>query len=112
MRLYGSLQNRLLEMTKSQTPVIGMGATEIYYSDRRAWEVIEVMDERHIAVRRLKANLEGDYLEQNYTYEQDPNGHIAYLFLTKGGTWKERIGRKYGNIFYIGRADEYEDPNF
>ena len=112
MRWYGSLQNRLLEMTKSQEPVIGMGATEIYYSDRKAFEVIEVKDERHVTVRRLKTNLVGSYYGQDYTYESDPNGITKNLYLTKSGKWKERIGRQYGNVFFVGHAEEYEDPTF
>jgi hypothetical protein len=116
MRWYGSLQNRLEENCKGLKPKVGMGATEMMWSDRNAWEIIAVKDERHITARRLKCKLVSEYFTecQEYKYESDPNGYTAELFLTKKGQWRQRYygTRQLGNVFVIGYAEEYRDPSF
>ena len=115
MKWYGSLQNRLQEHCKCPKPEIGMGATELWYSDRQAYEVIEIKDDRHITVRRLKCKLIGSYFTdcQEYEYASDPNGITANLFLTKKGQWRERhYDRSLGNVFALGFAEEFSDPSF
>lgn len=57
MKLYGSLQNRLVEgrdFTYGNIKV-GTGVTEVLYSDRHAYEVIAVKDQNHFTIRRMKA---------------------------------------------------------
>ena len=112
-RWYGSLQNRLEEnMVGRPKPEVGMGVTEYFYSDRHAWEVVEVKDDRHITVRRMKYKCL-DYFAGEWECYPDENGRTAELFLTKKGQWRERYGRSLGtNIFGIGHAEEYEDPSF
>lgn len=110
MKWYGSFQNRLIEGAKSVNPEIGMGATELCWSDRHAWMIISVKDSRHITVQRMSAKrkcYQGDY-------EITPNdkGMTVELFLTKKGQWRERYGRKLGNVFFVGYAKEYMDPCF
>lgn len=115
MRWYGSLQNRVQENCRYPKPEIGMGATEMLWSDRNAYEVIEIKDDRHITVRRLKCKLVSEYFTdcQEYEYEHDPNGITANLFLTKKGQWRERYhNRSLGNVFALGFAEEYRDPSF
>lgn len=109
---YGSLQNRLAERTKSPKPEVGMGATAMYWSDRRAYEIIAVKDEKHITVRRMKAKCL-DYYAGDWEVEPDPEGYTLNLYLSQKG-WRERIGKNgLGDIkFVIGYADEYEDPSF
>lgn len=111
-RWYGSAQNRILENARPATPVVGMGATEILWSDRHGYEIIAVKDERHCTARRLKRTIIGDWYAQNWRLESDENGYTVELFKTKEGRWVERRGRAYGNKFIIGWADEYEDPSF
>lgn len=114
-RWFGSLQNRLAEAAKMPEPVVGMGATELMYSDREAYEVIEVMDERHITVRSMKSTMKPgtDWLDQEYDYASDPNGTIAHLFRKKNGQWVERYpGGTYGNGFALGYMEKYRDPSF
>ena len=109
---YGSLQNRLYERTRSSEPKVGMGATEILWSDRRAYEVIAVKDERHCTVRKLRAVNMAVYPEQEYRLESDECLWTKELFRTKEGKWVSRIGRQYDGNFILGWADEYEDPSF
>ena len=112
MRWYGSLQNRLEENCKGRKPEIGMGATEMFYSDRQAWEVVGVKDERHITVRRMKAKC-NNYHAGDWSVEPDVNGRTVQLFLTKKGQWREKYpSGSLGNVFVLGYAEEYEDPTF
>ena len=49
---YGSLDNRLEENRMFCDRIdVGTGVTEYYWSDRHAYEVIEVIDQKHVTVR-------------------------------------------------------------
>ena len=114
---YGSLNNRIDERRRSAPPEVGMGATEYLWSDRHAYEVIAVKDDRHVTVRRYKAirtDNHGMSDWQDYRFESDPEGVVRNLFLTNQGVWRERIGsRALGtNKWYVGSADEYYDYSF
>ena len=113
---YGSLQNRLEErMNAPEELYIGMGATELMYTDRRPYEIIAIKDDRHVTVRELDAkriDKNGMGECQEYEYTSNPNNVTAELFKTKEGRWVERIGRKYGSTFRIGVAEKYYDYSF
>ena len=114
---YGSLQNRLAERTIQPEPEVGMGVTEMMWSDREPWEIIEVIDERHIVIRALDSKrIDNRGLSecQDYEYFSNENNRTARLFKTKKGQWRERIGRNgLGDTkFVIGYADKYWDPSF
>ena len=116
-RWYGSVQNRILENSKSIEPEVGMGVTECMWSDREPYEVIEVTDPRHIKVRRMATKVvSGSAFDGSaeYEYFSDPNGNVASLFKKKNGRWVERIGRSEckGSGWYIGFAEKYYDPSF
>lgn len=73
MKLYGSLQNRLVEgrdFTNGNIKV-GTGATEVLYSDRHAYEVIAVKDQNHFTIRRMKATATGEYMSNKWKLESD-----------------------------------------
>lgn len=116
MEMFGSVFNRTLEYAEGKTPEVGMGATECGWSDRHAYEVIEVIDDRHIIVRRLDAKRtdnNGVSDSQDYEFTSNPNNHTCKLFLTKQGRWRERIGRRLGcNGWLVGKAMEYYDYSF
>lgn len=114
---YGSLNNRISERAKNPVPVVGMGATEYCWSDRHAYEIIEVKDARHITVRAYdcrRTDNNGMSECQDYEYVSNPDGEICHLFLTQKGVWRERYGnRKLGcNRWGIGHAEEYYDYSF
>lgn len=113
---YGSLQNRLEERAKMPAPKVGMGATEMCWSDRHAYEIVEVKDARHITVRKLdykRIDNNGMSEMQTYEYTSNEDNPKATLFLTKKGEWRERIGRELGCYrWVIGHAEEYYDFSF
>ena len=95
MKLYGSLNNRFDENKYFNGTYgnlkVGTLATVYYYSDSHAYEVVEVKDQNHIKIRRLRAirtDRNGMSDAQGYRYEQDENNPILELENTKYG-WKE-----------------------
>lgn len=75
MKLFGSLDNRLAEGRTYGKIEVGTGVTEMCYSDRHAYEVVEVIDEKHILIRRCKATRidnNGMSDSQSYKYEVEP----------------------------------------
>ena len=116
-RWFGSIDNRLMENCRQPVPVVGMGATELCYSDRHPYEIIEVIDDRHIIVRALswkRTDRNGMSESQSYLYFSNPANPTAKLFLTKQGQWRERYpDRSLGcNRFALGFAERYYDPCF
>lgn len=113
MELYGSLQNRLMENARTPELKIGMGVTECLWSDRHAWEIIAIKDDRHITIRRMGYKCL-DYYAGDYELFSDPNGRVINLFKTKNNGWRQRIGKNgLGDTrFAVGHADEYRDPTF
>ena len=74
-KLYGSLDNRLEEGKTYGKIEVGTGVTEMCYSDRHAYEVVEVIDEKHLLIRRCKAtriDSNGMSDSQSYKYEVEP----------------------------------------
>ena len=114
MKWYGSVNNRLAENARNPKPEIGMGVTEYLWSDRHAYEIIAIKDDRHITIRRMGCRCI-DYFAGDWEVFSDPTQQqVKNLFLTKKGQWRERYGnRRLGStIFGLGVAREYEDPSF
>lgn len=75
MKFYGSLDNRFAEGKTYGKIEIGTGVTEMCYSDRHAYEVVEIIDEKHLVIRRCKATRidnNGMSDSQSYKYELEP----------------------------------------
>lgn len=72
---YGSLNNRIEEGRTYGKIEVGTGVTEMGYSDRHAYEVVEVIDDKHLLIRRCKAtrtDTNGMSDSQDYKYELEP----------------------------------------
>ena len=111
VRGYGSMVNAIGNQTKSLKPEVGMGVTELMYSDRHPYTVVEVISEKRIKVtaddvKRLDKN--GCSEIQEYEYIPNLNAPRIELFLNKWGRWK-RKGDAEGSTFLIGRREEYYD---
>ena len=73
MKLYGTLQNRLVEgrdFTDGDIKV-GTGVTELLYSDRHAYEVTAVKDQNHFTIRRMKVIPTGEAMTNTWKLESD-----------------------------------------
>ena len=84
-RWYGSLENRIEERcTEPKEIKVGMGATEYFWSDREAYEVVEVTDQKHIGIRRYDHKHIGDGCMDN-NWELIPNPEAPVIHLVKRG---------------------------
>ena len=110
----GSLVNWMLANPDYVKPEVGMDVTEFFWSDRRAWRVVEVdEDGKGCKLQQYAAKLVGNYYEQNYIYE-DENGNplLSNNFMTIRYKYKSwRAGRSKVNLRF-GYRNEYEDPSF
>lgn len=115
---YGSINNRIMEHSKGETPTVGMGVTQCLWSDRVPWEIIEVQDDRHLLIRRLghrRIDDNGFSECQEYEYFQVEDAPVYRLFKDKNGRWVQRVGRNgvdRSSGWYVGKAEYYYDFTF
>lgn len=84
---YGSLNNRLEENKMfCKTIEVGMGVTEYFYSDRRAYEVIEVKDQKHVSIREYDHKLAGEPMSNDWELVSNENNPIINL-VKRGNYW-------------------------
>lgn len=110
----GSLINHVYDnATGMMKPEIGMGATEILWTDRRACTIIEVSKTGHkVVVQRddaYRVDNNGMSDAQTWRYERNPDGTIGTFTRRKDGTYRVKGGQ--GRLL-IGVRDEYFDYSF
>ena len=111
VRGYGSLVNAISNQTKSLKPEVGMGVTELMYSDRHPYTVVTILSEKKIQVIRdiaTRVDKNGYSESQEYTYTPDYESLAVTLRLNKHGRWKE-VGHPDGSTFLVGKREEYYD---
>ena len=111
MRVYGNLNNRIMEHTTGE-PVAGMGCTITMFSDRMAATVVEVKSPTTIIVQEdtaTRTDKNGMSECQTYDYTRDPRAPKRTFTKRKNGTWKER-GANTGLVLGTRRA--YHDYSF
>ena len=97
MKLYGSLVNRLNENKMFCDEIkVGTGVTEYLYSDRHAYEVVAVKDQKHISIREYAHKLVGEPYSNDWELISDESNPIIEL-------------TKRGNYWYQKRTVTYED---
>lgn len=130
MKWYGSAQNRISAECKMPKPEVGMGVTELLWSDREPYEVIEVISEKKIRIRELteeRIDNNGISEHQEYRLSPNPDGEVKTLVL-RNGKWRDLVKeerylgdqkwetietRRLGSSqWLIGRAEKYRDPSF
>lgn len=86
-KLYGSLNNRLEENRQfCDTIEVGTGVTEYFYSDRHAYEVVEVKDQKHVKIREYDHKKVGDIPMDN-RWELISNENKPVIELAKRGQY-------------------------
>lgn len=115
----GSVINNIMGDRRSATPTVGVGATELCYTDRHAFTVIEVKDDTHITVQEdtaARTDNHGMSDSQQYEYAPNPDGRKVDLLLCKDGRWrsgvKNRAAKRTGTVFLVGSRCEYHDFSF
>lgn len=95
--VYGSLINRLEEGNQFCDEItVGTGMTEYLYSDRRAYEVIEVTDQKHVTVREYDHKHVGEPFTNDWELISNPNNPTRML-------------EKRGNVWYWTQTVTAED---
>lgn len=113
-----SATNYLLSGTKGQpVPCVGMGATELLWSDRYAYTIMYVNPKcTEIGVQRdraIRVDSNGMSESQEYHYESQPDAEIVYYTLRKNGAWvKKGESMRGGSRMRIGQRIEYYDYSF
>lgn len=106
---------RYEEMYKTLMPEVGMGATEILYSDRRAKTIVEVITPNKIVVKENETKCL-DYFGDRYEILDTINENMGADTYTrrKSGHWV-MAGQpdKMGSVFlHIGKRYHSIDPSF
>lgn len=111
--MHGSFQNRMAERSTQPKPEVGMGCTEIMYSDRHAGTITDVADNgRAFWFRRdraIRTDSWGMSDVQEYRYERDPEAREVKVTLRKDGTW--RVSGD-GTVIAVGYRAEHYDYSF
>lgn len=98
------------------TPVVGMGATILMYTDRHPATVVEVVNVRKIIIQEDKATRideNGMSDSQTYTYEPDATSPRRTFTLRKNGYWiEEGDNMKNGQHIALGHRRKYYDFGF
>tara|TARA_R110000824_G_scaffold164633_4_gene340950 strand:+ start:152 stop:499 length:348 start_codon:yes stop_codon:yes gene_type:complete len=108
----GSLFNNLYQDTKSNEPVVGMGATILRWTDRTACTVARVVTPKTIEVTPDKATRTDDHGRsdaQSYEYETDPDAGAYRVTLRKDGRWKISGTQ---TVVLLGVRRHYHDYSF
>lgn len=115
----GLINGLLSTMTGQPTPVVGMGITEFYGSDRRPGTIVEVSaDGKKIGVVNdtYKPKKGTDYYDQEYDItpgvlgkDQSP----SYYTLRKDGKYRYHSQKSNkGGAILVGSRDCYSNPSF
>lgn len=86
MKWYGCVQNRLEENRQFVPEItVGTGVTEYFWSDRVAYEVTKVIDQKHVYIRRYDHRLAGEPMTNQWDLISNPEN--PELYLTKRGKY-------------------------
>lgn len=114
---YGSLINAYSGTKAGLEPEVGMGATELFWTDRVAGTVIEVSaNGKSVTVQRDKAIRTDDHGmsdAQSYRYEPNPEGRTAVYTKRKNGQWiRKGDPLRGGQRLGLGYRRHYHDYSF
>ena len=113
--LTGSLVNHLMSNNGSTTPEVGMGATELSYTDRHAGTVVEVRSPTTLvfqADKVTRTDTNGMSECQSYSYEPNPAGAKVVYTLRRNGKWVQKGASMNGPALALGVRREYHDFSF
>lgn len=119
---YGSVQNLLLSHSKPLVPAVGMPCTEICWTDRHPWKVVEVTKNRagevtSAVVQSMSVKADESKTpamgHQDWIITDNPNGRkVTIKFRKSRNGWFSKFERTWGNCFALGYAEEHYDWSF
>lgn len=116
----GSLINHLHSTKLNPTPEIGMGATELLWTDRHAGTIVDVIANKKgnvvsVVFQRdlaFKSDKNGLSDSQTYKYFPDPDGPKTTYTWSKGAQKFTQNGKKKSFALAIDIRDEHYDYTF
>ena len=96
-------------------PVVGMGLTQYFYTDRKSWTIVQVHNYRRLTVqadRAIREDSNGMSECQAYRHEPDPDGETITISLRKDGMWAQVGQSGKGSHFVLGERHTYYDYGF
>lgn len=121
-RWYGNVINRIEENRPSIPEIeVGTGVTEYCWSDRHAYEVIEVKDQKHVTIREYDHKCIGGPYSNEWELISNPDNRT--INLVKRGkywyvpsTWTDKDGKDHKHYSKMnvrfGVASYYYDYEF
>lgn len=111
-----NLFSNIMANSKHPTPEVGMGATELLYTDRHACTIVDVVNAKTIIVQRdnaIRTDTNGMSDSQQYEYVRDTMGRLDTVTLRNNGRWvKKGENLHNGTSYGIGYRKEYRDYSF
>ena len=84
---YGSVNNRIEENRQfCETIEVGTGMTEYLWSDRHAYEVVEVIDQKHVKVREYDHKAIGETFSNDWELVSNEENPVR-LITKRGELW-------------------------
>lgn len=116
----GSLLNHLMNGSEPLKPVVGMGCTILYWTDRGAATIMKVSDNgKRIWISRDRAtrvDTNGMSEDQSYVYEtvnyDHPENWSEYSLRKNGRYYRKGDTMRSGLALLIGTRREYYDYSF
>lgn len=112
----GSIINTIYSKNKGEiVPEVGMPATLVCWSDRKAGEILEVSDNkmtlkwRPFDAKALHKGMTDSGQEWDLT--SNPNNPVLTFSYRKNGQWIEK-GEKRGNILVLNLKNHFYDYSF
>lgn len=105
MRFYGSIQNRMEENRMFVDEIkVGTGVTEYNYSDRHPYEVIEVITQKNVIIRRLDHKHIGDGQMDNKWELVSNEENPTFRLVRRGNYWY------FASTLTQEEVDKIDDP--
>lgn len=107
------MTNLILGRAVTAAPAIGDGATELMFTDRHPYTVVDLVYHKNgklkaVVLRADKVTKWKPWPDGHAdTIDPDPDGYLIHVLPTKDNRWK-----RGGTYFLMGHRDAYRDPHF
>lgn len=112
----GSFFNKIMSDSKQITPEVGMGATELMWSDRYASTIVEVSENKKTVTiqndKAVRTDNNGMSDSQRYEYTPDTKMPKTVYTLRKNGQYVKKGMGMNGTTLLIGKREQYRDYTF
>ncbi len=117
----GNLFSNIMANSKQITPVVGMGATELWAKDRHAGTIVEILHKTDGSVKGFKwqqddtKRIDNNGMSDSQQYEYTPNTNaMTYtVILRKNGRYvRKGESMNQGISYMVGERCEFYDYTF